>query len=93
MVQTANRQLHRLAPLLCSAKAAWRGSFYFGYWRLHGDAAAAKLELQIEMAMEFAKTALHESAGADDSWLPRGTRSFLLSTRVADGLERLCDFC
>jgi len=33
--------------------------------------------MRIEMAMEFAKTAAAGEAGADDSWLPKGTRSFL----------------
>jgi len=43
-----------------------------------------------QMAMEFAKTAAAGMAGADDSWLPEGARSFLLSGARAAGQERLC---
>ena len=35
--------------------------------------------------MEFALTASALFAGADDSWLPRGTRSFFISTRSRIG--------
>jgi hypothetical protein len=45
------------------------------------------------MAMEFAKTASAQSAGADDSWLPEGTRSFLLAGARAAGQEKRCDYC
>ena len=45
------------------------------------------------MAMEFAITAKAEHAAADDSWLPRGTRSFFFCAREADGLETLCAYC
>ena len=42
------------------------------------------------MAMEFAKTASTLTAGADDSWLPRGTRSFfciLRRSRIGETLR------
>jgi hypothetical protein len=45
------------------------------------------------MAMEFAKTAAAGMAGADDSWLPNGTRSFLLLGADAAGQEKRCDYC
>ncbi len=41
------------------------------------------------MAMEFVITARAECAGADDSWLPGGTRSFLFCPAEA-GLELHC---
>ncbi len=44
------------------------------------------------MAMEFAITASAINAEADDSWLPRGTRSFFILCAGA-GLETLCVFC
>jgi len=45
------------------------------------------------MAMEFAKTAAAGIAGADDSWLPEGTRSFLLTGARAAGQEKRCVYC
>jgi len=41
-------------------------------------------ELENEMAMEFARTVPARS-GTDDSWMPRGARSFLLSRPAARG--------
>jgi hypothetical protein len=46
---------------------------------------------KLRMAMEFAKTAAARSAAADDSWLPRGTRSFLIYCAEA-GREKNCAF-
>jgi len=43
--------------------------------------------VRIHMAMEFAKTAAAGIAAADDSWLPEGTRSFLLAGASAAGRE------
>jgi hypothetical protein len=42
--------------------------------------------------MEFAITARAEWAGADDSWLPDGTRSFFFCAPKAAGLETRCDY-
>lgn len=44
------------------------------------------------MAMEFAITATAQFAMADDSWLPRGSRSFFVYCPAA-GSEKLCAFC
>jgi hypothetical protein len=41
-------------------------------------------------AMEFAITALVGFTGADDSWLPGGTRSFFVCAAQEAGLENHC---
>jgi len=53
------------------------------------------------MAMEFAITAPVMFTGADDSWQPRGARSFLFGglpaiyalAAASEGLERHCVLC
>jgi hypothetical protein len=55
--------------------------------------AQINFSARTQMAMEFAKTAAAGIAGADDSWLPEGTRSFLLAGARAAGQEKRCVYC
>ena len=77
------RSLPRLTPAIEDAPPSL----------LRRSPGIATLWLQNQMAMEFARTVTAQPAEADDSWLPRGTRSFLLFGPRTAGLETLCEYC